>query len=146
MTAVAVRAEGWPGMLPCHFSEQPTFSGALCPAGGSGYTPLIYAAREGHQDIVQLLLELGADPDAATQAGRATALHRAAFMGHQAIVQLLLAGGATPGMRDADGQTALHKAVQQGHTAVAAALLAACPELAGVRDNRGRLAADLEPG
>lgn len=71
------------------------------------------------------------------------ALHRAAFMGHLQVVELLLAAGATPGLPDADGQTALHKAVQRGHSHVAAALLAAAPDLAGVRDKRGRLAADL---
>lgn len=41
-------------------------------AGSSGYTPLIYAAREGHVEIVQLLLESGAAPDAATAAGAST--------------------------------------------------------------------------
>lgn len=115
-------------------------------AGTSGYTPLIYAAREGHLDIVQWLLSSGANPDAATCSGGATALHRAAYCGHLAVVQQLLAAGATPGLQDADGQTALHKAVQQGHGEVAAALLAACPELAAVSDRRGRLAADLAPG
>jgi ankyrin repeat protein len=92
---------------------------------------------------VALLLELGADPNASTTAGSSTALHRAAYMGHGAIVQLLLAGRANPTLQDADGQTALHKAIQQGHTEVAAALLIACPELAAVRDNRQRLAADM---
>lgn len=111
--------------------------------GSSGYTPLIYAAREGHADVVALLLELGADPNASTTAGSSTALHRAAYMGHGAIVQLLLAGRANPTLQDADGQTALHKAIQQGHTEVAAALLIACPELAAVRDNRQRVAADM---
>ena len=64
-------------------------------------------------------------------------------MGHLHIVKQLLVGRAAPGLQDGDGQTALHKAVQQGHTEVAAALLTACPELAAVRDLRGRLAADL---
>ncbi len=74
------------------------------------------------------------------------ALHRAAWMGHIDVVHTLLAAGATPGLQDADGQTALHKAVQRGHSGVAAVLLAAAPELAGVQDKKGRLAADLEPG
>lgn len=67
-------------------------------------------------------------------------------MGHIDVVHTLLAAGATPGLQDADGQTALHKAVQRGHSGVAAVLLAAAPELAGVQDKKGRLAADLEPG
>lgn len=88
-------------------------------------------------------MQLGADPNAATRAGGSTALHRAAYMGHLDIVRLLLSSKAVPGLQDGDGQTALHKAVQQGHSQVAAALLTACPELAAVRDRRGRLATDL---
>lgn len=86
---------------------------ALLAAGTTGYTPLIYAAREGHADVCELLLSLGADPNAATRSGGATALQRAAYTGHLAVVRLLLAAGAAPAQQDADGQTALHKAVQQ---------------------------------
>jgi ankyrin repeat protein len=64
-------------------------------------------------------------------------------MGHLDIVRLLLSSKAAPSLQDGDGQTAMHKAVQQGHCAVAAALLTAAPELAAVRDRRGRLAADM---
>lgn len=117
------------------------------PAGASGYTPLHYAAREGHLDVCELLLSLGADVNATTTSGGATALHRAAFTGQLRIVQLLLQAGAAPAAQDTDGQTALHKAEQQGHAAVAAALRAACPSLNGVADARGRLPADLrQPG
>ena len=77
------------------------------PAGTSGYTPLIYAAREGHADVVELLLRLGADANATTKSGGACALHRAAYMGHLQVVSLLLAAGAEPMQQDADGQTAL---------------------------------------
>lgn len=62
---------------------------------------------------MQLLLQLGANPDAATQSGGATALHRAAYMGHADVVRLLLDAKANARLQDADGQTALHKAVQQ---------------------------------
>ncbi|PSC77021.1 Ankyrin repeat domain-containing 39 [Micractinium conductrix] len=111
--------------------------------GSSGYTPVIYAARQGHVDCVELLLACGAAPDAATAAGGATALQRAAYMGHLRVVQLLLDAGATAALQDGDGQTALHKAAERGHADVAAALVAAAPQLAGVRDKRGRTAADL---
>jgi hypothetical protein len=87
-------------------------------AGSSGYTPLIYAAREGHADVVAALLELGADPNAATRSGGSTALHRAAYMGHTVIVQQLLHAQANPAVQDADGQTALHKAEQQASCSV----------------------------
>ncbi|GAQ78214.1 hypothetical protein KFL_000090600 [Klebsormidium nitens] len=76
-----------------------------------GYTPLHYAARNGHQDICRLLLERGAVVDARTPAGRATPLHRAAYGGHVDIVKLLLRHGADPRAKDADGQTPHDKAV-----------------------------------
>ena len=63
--------------------------------------------------MCELLLSLGADPNAATRSGGATALQRAAYTGHVAVVRLLLAAGAAPAQQDGDGQTALHKAVQQ---------------------------------
>ena len=92
-----------PSLPPPPRARSPT----LPHAGTSGYTPLIYAAREGHADVVELLLQLGADPNAATASGGATALHRAAYMGHLAVVQLLLRAGADAARQDADGQTAL---------------------------------------
>lgn len=68
-----------------------------------------YAARSGHRDVCCLLLNHGAEVNAATTAGSATPLHRAAYMGHANIVQLLLSHGANPHLTDSDGMTALHK-------------------------------------
>lgn len=48
---------------------------------GAGYTALHYAARCGDTDMCKLLLSAGADINAITRAGRATALHRAAMTG-----------------------------------------------------------------
>lgn len=47
----------------------------------AGYTPLHYAALKGYINVCQTLLETGADINAVTRAGRATALHRAATNG-----------------------------------------------------------------
>lgn len=47
----------------------------------SGYTALHYAARNGHVNVCTLLLEYGADINATTKCGCATALHRAASAG-----------------------------------------------------------------
>lgn len=51
------------------------------------------AAYKGHVDVVQFLLELGANPDEKAHCG-ATALHFAAECGHVKIVRELLAHGA----------------------------------------------------
>lgn len=47
----------------------------------SGYTALHYAARNGHVEVCKLLLRNGADVNAVTKSGCATALHRAASAG-----------------------------------------------------------------
>lgn len=46
-----------------------------------GYTALHYAARNGHVAVCKLLLRKGADANAKTRSGGATALHRAASAG-----------------------------------------------------------------
>ena len=107
--------------------------------GDSGYTPLHYAAREGHAECVRVLLASGANANARTRAGGATPLHRAAFTGEATCVRLLLDGGADPCARDADGESALHKASANGHADVVRALLRAGEErgIAGERDRKG---------
>jgi len=82
-----------------------------------GYTPLHYACREGHVEVVQLLLQYGADPNATTSAGRATPLMRAAYMGHLEVCRQLIDNkpiAADVSLRDADGESALDKATKQG--------------------------------
>eukprot|EP00249_Psilotum_nudum_P004102 c17641_g1_i1 orf=225-695(+) len=90
---------------------------------GSGYTPLHYAARNGHLEACCLLLQHGAKVDKRTRAGKATSLHRAAYAGHQDIVKLLLQAGADIYAKDADCCTPLQKAVMQGHVGVAELLM-----------------------
>ena len=111
--------------------------------GTTGYTPLHYAAREGHAGVVSLLIAFGADPNRATTAGGATPLHRASFTGRAEVVRQLLEAGADALLQDVDGQTPLHKALQQGHTEVGSLLAAAAPEAVEVRDAKGRLPRDL---
>ena len=48
-----------------------------------------------HRDVVQLLLDRGADPNKTDKDGM-TALHCAAFNGNKDVVQLLLDRGAEP--------------------------------------------------
>jgi ankyrin repeat protein len=63
----------------------------------SGRRPLSAAVHFGHDEIVRLLLERGADPTwEETTAPRGLSLHEAARAGNRALVELLLAHGADP--------------------------------------------------
>jgi ankyrin repeat protein len=108
-----------------------------------GVSAVLTAARLGHDDIVQLLLDanppldvhdaaavgrtralaelLDADRDAMrrTAADGETALHLAAAFGHQDAVELLLDHGADPAARDVEGRTPADLAAAQGHEDVA---------------------------
>ena len=81
-------------------------------------SPLILAARNNHRDVVQQLLERGAEPNMAAQNG-GTPLHDAAFKGHKDVVQLLLDRGAEPNMANQFGRTAQYYALQNGHLHIA---------------------------
>lgn len=72
-------------------------------------TALIWAARTGNGLGAELLLSLGADPDAADREGR-RALHHAAARGDLELARSLLQAGADSGAADGRGGTALHLA------------------------------------
>ncbi|KAL6893587.1 hypothetical protein ACP4OV_007685 [Aristida adscensionis] len=85
-------------------------------ADDSGRTLLDLAVGLGRADIVQVLLEYGADADKPSR-GR-TPLETAAAAGECLIAELLLANGATP-----VGSDALHVAAAAGHNDVLRLLL-----------------------
>jgi len=104
-------------------------------------TPLSYAAQNGHEAVVQLLLEHKADVSAKDN-NRWTALHIAAVYGHEAVVRLLLEHKADVGAKDNDGWTALHIAAVYGHEAVVRLLLEHKADV-GAKDNDGLTALHL---
>jgi ankyrin repeat protein len=74
-------------------------------------TPLIVAAQGGCKEIVEMLLEAGANIEHRNDQGE-TALISAAQEGHKEIVQMLLDAGANVNQENADGETALDLAVR----------------------------------
>jgi ankyrin repeat protein len=118
------------GFTALHY---PTFFGglevaeALVDAGADldavsrnamGARPLHSAAAGRHFDVSRLLVERGADVNAA-QHGGFVPLHQAAQHGDGELADLLLAAGATTDVRLDDGRTAADVALEAGHEALA---------------------------
>ena len=85
-------------------------------------TPLIEAARGGHEEVIRVLLKAGAVVNRTVQLGMSP-LHLAARYGHIDIVRLLLESGAEPNHANIGGVTALQIAVKKGHHRVVKVLL-----------------------
>ena len=86
------------------------------------YSPLIKAAMKGHKDLVQLLLDRGAEPNMSNEYGSAP-LHWAAQEGQKDVVQYLLDREAELNMANQLGLTPLHYAAWIGHKVVVQLLL-----------------------
>jgi ankyrin repeat protein len=84
--------------------------------------PLHAAAAAKEIEILRLLLERGADPNARQHVGY-TALMECARGGRDDMVSLLLAHGADPTLRTDDGKSASDIASESGHTAIVERLL-----------------------
>ena len=87
-----------------------------------GRTALHHAASNGHEEIVQLLLERGADP-AGGENSQFTALRVAAENGHMAVVRLLLTASNDTIARCKDLGAVVERVVENGHQAVADSLI-----------------------
>lgn len=88
-----------------------------------GWTPLMYAAYVGHDNIVNLLLEFSVDVNARTSKNGATPLMLAASCGNESVVYFLLQNGAKIDAQDNRGWTGLFYATFQGHLNVVKMLL-----------------------
>lgn len=73
-------------------------------------SPLHYASLRGHEALVELLINYGADVNF-TDSYKSSPLHKAAYSGHIKIVEYLLSQGANINARTCLVNTPLHKAV-----------------------------------
>jgi len=94
----------------------------------------------GEQEVVDLLVELGADLNVADYEGR-TAVSWAASNGHSEIVKKLLENGARPGVIDNEGLTPLMRAAWNGHENIVRLLIGAGAPISG-QDDAGNSALD----
>jgi ankyrin repeat protein len=90
--------------------------------GRQSRTALHHAAAGGRQQVVQHLVDAGADLGACTTLG-STAMHLAAQGGHAPVAVLLLSKGASHSAVDSKGQSPLHVAARCGSTAMIKVLL-----------------------
>lgn len=91
---------------------------------GYGNTPLGWAALYGDLQLIQLLLEHGANANEAIRDNGWTPLHEAVLWRRTKVVELLLEHGANTNVATRDmGQTPLYTAVHLGYTDVAELLI-----------------------
>ena len=98
---------------------------ALDAVSGNGLTPLHAAAYMGHDRIVDLLLDAGADMDRNDNPFGVSSLHMAAEENHLGIVKALLQAGADPSATEANGYTPVTRAGWRQHWDVVRVLRAA---------------------
>src|SRR5664279_776990 len=84
------------------------------------------AAASRNLEVVKLVLQAGANPDAQQHAGYA-ALHEAAANNNVELAKVLLNAGADPGVRTDAGVSAADMAREKGHTEIAEMLKARKP-------------------
>ncbi|KAK9540143.1 hypothetical protein VZT92_002612 [Zoarces viviparus] len=83
----------------------------------NGLNALHLAAKEGHKDLVEELLERGAPVNSPTKKGN-TALHIASLAGQKEVVRLLVKRGADVNFQSQNGFTPLYMAAQENHLEV----------------------------
>ena len=108
--------------------------------GGGGWTPLHSAARQGHKEIVELLIANGTDVNSRDSTSKSS-LHDAALEGHKEIVELLIIKGADLNAKSRYYGTPLHVAAGIGHKEIVELLITNGADV-NVKDGFGRTPLD----
>jgi ankyrin repeat protein len=105
-SAGVLTAASYTGLIP--IAKQLLSKGANLEGEDEvGATPLIAAARHGHDDMLDFLLASGAKVDGRSRHGT-TALHAAALNAQLGATERLLRAGASANAKSRDGMTPLH--------------------------------------
>lgn len=105
------------------------------------WSPLHYAARDGHLAVAQLLVQGGADMNLEDESGWSQ-LHVAAFNGHVPVAELLITHRASLNTQTNRGSTPLHCAASSGRTSMADLLIQKGARLDSL-DNMGMTPAEM---
>ncbi len=100
------------------------------------------AVNEGHESIITILCDAGANVNAADTYGD-TALHVAVMEKKLDCVQALVTAGADVNVTNGDGETALHMAARWGYREIVQALVTAGADV-NVTNGDGETACDLD--
>ena len=111
------------------------------PCDDYGATMLIHAAREHNWELVEFLLDNGADINDQIDAN-GTVFHLAARLGQLDKIEMLIKHVKDVNVRDNNGQTALHLVAKSGHREILDKLLELNADV-NVRDNNGQTALHL---
>ncbi|KAJ3564760.1 hypothetical protein NP233_g8076 [Leucocoprinus birnbaumii] len=88
-------------------------NGWIDVADSHGEQLIHLAASNGHDNVIRILLDKGANIEAPNKNSK-TPIHLAALNGHAGVVNLLLDAGAKINARDSNGQTPIHLAAANG--------------------------------
>jgi len=138
----------WSGMSKVQWRYEPNFKSADYYAPSK--PPLLVAAEKGAADVIQLLVDAGADPAVRMRDGT-TVLHAAVSSDRLAAVSAALKIMPDANVVDKDGQTPLHRLLLTRHypgaqTAEIMHLLASQHARVDIKDAKGRVAEDLLDG
>ena len=107
----------------CSFPRKYINKKLLSITDSEGKNILHIACSKGHHDVVELLIDCGANPDSVTNNGR-TPLIFACYFGHQSIVNVLLSEcKVNANQTDDSGKSPLFHASSRGYKQIAATLI-----------------------